>query len=162
MARTADSSAARGGGTGHGMLTERRAQVLRLIVSDYIETATPVGSEQIVKRHRLELSPATIRNEMAKLEEEGYISHPHTSAGRVPSDVGYRYYVETLMDEPNVSTDEQLRILHQFHQSTAALSEWLQLAASVLAQSLRNAAIVSGPRTLSARLKHLELVSLHD
>jgi heat-inducible transcriptional repressor len=144
------------------MLTERRAQVLRLIVSDYIETATPVGSEQIVKRHRLELSPATIRNEMARLEEDGYISHPHTSAGRVPSDLGYRYYVETLMEEPNVSQDEQRRILHQFHQSASELSEWLQLAASVLAQSLRNAAVVSGPRTMQARLKHLELVSLHD
>jgi heat-inducible transcriptional repressor len=144
------------------MLTERRAQVLRLIVSDYIETATPVGSEQIVKRHRLELSPATIRNEMARLEEDGFISHPHTSAGRVPSDLGYRYYVETLMEEPNVSPDEQRRIMHQFHQSAAELSEWLQLAASVLAQSLRNAAVVSGPRTALVRLKHLELVSLHD
>jgi heat-inducible transcriptional repressor len=144
------------------MLTERRAQVLRLIVSDYIESATPVGSEQIVKRHHLELSPATIRNEMAKLEEEGYISHPHTSAGRVPSDLGYRYYVEMLMEEPNVSTEEQMRILHQFHQSAAELNEWLQLAASVMAQSLRNMAVVSAPRTARSRLKHLELVSLHD
>ena len=144
------------------MLTERRAQVLRLIVADYIESATPVGSEQIVRRHGLELSPATIRNEMAKLEDEGYISHPHTSAGRVPSDQGYRYYVEMLMGEPNVSTDERRRILHQFHQSTAELSEWLRLAASVLAQSLRNLAVVSGPRTVQAKLKHLELVSLHD
>ena len=144
------------------MLTDRRAQVLRLIVSDYIDTATPVGSEHIVKRHRLELSPATIRNEMAKLEEEGYISHPHTSAGRVPSDLGYRYYVEMLMEEPNVSNDEQLRILHQFHQSTAELSEWLRLAASVLAQELRNVAVVSAPRSTRSRLKHLELVSLHD
>lgn len=144
------------------MLTERRAQVLRLIVSDYIESATPVGSEQIVKRHHLELSPATIRNEMAKLEEEGYISHPHTSAGRVPSDLGYRYYVEMLMEEPNVSTEEQMRILHQFHQSTAELNEWLQLAASVMAQSLRNMAVVSAPRTARSRLKHVELVSLHD
>jgi len=144
------------------MLTERRAQVLRLIVADYIDSATPIGSEQIVRRHRLELSPATIRNEMARLEEDGFISHPHTSAGRVPSDLGYRYYVEMLMGEPNVSTDEQRRILHQFHQSTAELSEWLQLAASVLAQSLRNLAVVSGPRSTQSRLKHLELVSLHD
>src|SRR5579883_3448202 len=135
------------------MLTERRAQVLRLIVSDYIETATPVGSEQIVKRHALEISPATIRNEMAKLEEEGYVSHPHTSAGRVPSDRGYRYYVEALMDEPSVHPDEQRRILHQFHQSTAELSEWLGLAASVLAQSLHNLAVVSAPRSASSRLK---------
>lgn len=144
------------------MLTERRAQVLRLIVSDYIESATPVGSEQIVKRHGLGLSPATIRNEMARLEEDGYITHPHTSAGRVPSDRGYRYYVEMLMDEPTVSADEQRTILHQFHQSALELSEWLQLAASVLAQSLRNLAVVSAPRSTQARLKHLELVSLHE
>jgi len=144
------------------MLTERRAQVLRLIVSDYIESATPVGSEQIVKRHRLELSSATIRNEMARLEEDGYISHPHTSAGRVPSDRGYRYYVEALMEEPTVSTEEQRKILHQFHQSAVEMSEWLQLAASVLAQSIQNLAVVSAPRSSQARLKHLELVSLHE
>src|SRR5579883_2528097 len=144
------------------MLTERRAQVLRLIVSDYIESATPVGSEQIVKRHRLELSSATIRNEMARLEEDGYISHPHTSAGRVPSDRGYRYYVEALMEEPTVSTEEQRKILHQFHQSAVEMSEWLQLAASVLAQSIQNLAVVSAPRSSLARLKHLELVSLHE
>jgi heat-inducible transcriptional repressor len=144
------------------MLTERRAQVLRLIVADYIESATPVGSEQIVRRHRLGLSPATIRNEMARLEEDGYISHPHTSAGRVPSDRGYRYYVEALMEEPSVSTDEQRKILHQFHQSAVEMSEWLQLAASVLAQSLQNLAVVSAPRSTLARLKHLEMVSLHD
>jgi heat-inducible transcriptional repressor len=144
------------------MLTERRAQILRLIVADYIDTATPIGSEQIVKRHSLELSPATIRNEMARLEEEGYITHPHTSAGRVPADLGYRYYVEVLMEEPNVSNEERLRILHQFHQSTSEVSEWLRLAASVLAQSIRNLAVVSAPRTLLSSLKHLELVSLHD
>lgn len=144
------------------MLTERRAQVLRLIVSDYIDSATPVGSEQIVRRHRLELSPATIRNEMARLEEEGFISHPHTSAGRVPSDLGYRYYVEMLMEEPSVSNDEQRRILHQFHQASIDLSEQLQLAASVLAQSLQSVAVVSAPRATRPRLKHLDLVSLHD
>jgi heat-inducible transcriptional repressor len=144
------------------MLTERRAEILRLIVADYIDTAMPVGSEQIVKRHHLGLSPATIRNEMAKLEEDGYISHPHTSAGRVPADLGYRYYVEMLMGEPNVTPDERLRILHQFHQATSELSEWLQLAASVLAQSLRNMAVVSGPRAPQSRLKHLEMVALHE
>lgn len=144
------------------MLTERRAEILRLIIADYIETATPIGSEQIVKRHQLELSSATIRNEMAKLEDDGYISHPHTSAGRVPADLGYRYYVEMLMEEPNVSADERLRILHQFHQATAELSEWLRLAASVLAQSLRNMAVVSGPRAPQSRFKHLELVALHE
>ena len=144
------------------MLTERRAQVLRLIVADYIDSATPIGSEQIVRRHRLEISPATIRNEMARLEEDGFISHPHTSAGRVPSDLGYRYFVEMLMDEPSVSTDEQRRILHQFHQASLELSEQLRLAASVLAQSLQSVAIVSAPRSTLPRMKHMDLISLHD
>jgi len=146
----------------HEMLTERRAQVLRLIVADYIDSATPIGSEQIVRRHRLEISPATIRNEMARLEEDGFISHPHTSAGRVPSDLGYRYFVEMLMDEPSVSNDEQRRILHQFHQASLDISEQLRLAASVLAQSLHSVAIVSAPRSMQPRLKHLDLISLHD
>ncbi|MFN8555822.1 MAG: heat-inducible transcriptional repressor HrcA [Dehalococcoidia bacterium] len=143
-------------------LSERRAAILRLIISDYVQTAQPVGSEALVQRHSLELSSATIRNEMARLEEEGYITHPHTSAGRVPSDRGYRYYIEALMGEPELPPEERLRILHQFHQATSEVAEWLQLAASVLAQSVRNVAVVTAPRGNQARLKHLELVSLQD
>lgn len=143
-------------------LTERRAVILRLIISDYVQTAEPVGSEKLAQRHSLTLSSATIRNEMARLEEEGYITHPHTSAGRVPSDRGYRYFVEVLMGDPELPPEEKLRILHQFHQSTSEVAEWLQLAAAVLAQSVRNMAVVTAPRVSEVRLKHLELVSLHD
>ena len=143
-------------------LTERRAAILRLIIADYVQTAQPVGSEALVQRHKLELSSATIRNEMARLEEEGYIQHPHTSAGRVPSDRGYRYFVETLTGEPDLPNDEKLRILHQFHQSTSEMAEWLQLAASVLSHSVRNLAVVTAPHAGQTRLKHLELVALHD
>jgi heat-inducible transcriptional repressor len=143
-------------------LTERRAAILRLIISDYVQTAKPVGSEALVQGHKLGLSSATIRNEMARLEEEGYIHHPHTSAGRVPSDRGYRYFVETLMGEPDLPNDEKLRILHQFHQATSEMAEWLQLAASVLSHSVRNLAVVTAPHAGQTRLKHLELVSLHD
>ncbi len=143
-------------------LTERRAAILRMIISDYIETTQPVGSENLVQRHRLELSSATIRNEMARLEEEGYITHPHTSAGRVPTDRGYRYYVEMLMGEPELPPDEKLRILHQFHQATSHVAQWLQLAAAVLSQTVRNAAVVTAPRVSRARLKHLQLVALRD
>ncbi len=99
---------------------------------------------------------------MARLEDEGYITHPHTSAGRVPSDRGYRYFVEVLMGDPELPPEEKLRILHQFHQSTSEVAEWLQLAAAVLAQSVRNMAVVTAPRVSEVRLKHLELVSLHD
>jgi heat-inducible transcriptional repressor len=144
------------------VLTERRAAILQLIVDDYVRSATPVGSENIVKLHRLGLSSATLRNEMARLEEDGYISHPHTSAGRVPSDKGYRYYVETLMQDTDIPNDEKLRILHQFHQSSMEMSEWLQLAASVLAQSARNLAVVTAPRASSAKLKHVQLVELSE
>jgi heat-inducible transcriptional repressor len=144
------------------VLTERRAAILQLIIDDYVRSATPVGSENIVKTHRLELSPATLRNEMARLEEDGYISHPHTSAGRVPSDKGYRYYVETLMQDTDIPHDEKLRILHQFHQASMEMSEWLQLAASVLAQSARNLAVVTAPRASCAKLKHVQVVELSD
>ena len=144
------------------MLTERRAAVLQLIIDDYVRSAVPVGSDNIVKTYGLGLSSATLRNEMARLEEEGYISHPHTSAGRVPSDKGYRYYVETLMQDRDIADDEKLRILHQFHQSATEMSEWLQLAASVLAQSARNLAVVTAPRAPAAKLKHIQLVELNE
>ena len=87
-------------------LTERRAAILRLIIGDYVQTAQPIGSEALVQRHKIELSSATIRNEMARLEEDGYIHHPHTSAGRVPSDKGYRYFVETLIGERRTTRSE--------------------------------------------------------
>jgi heat-inducible transcriptional repressor len=144
------------------VLTERRAAILQLIIDDYIRSATPVGSENIVRTHGLGLSSATLRNEMARLEDEGYISHPHTSAGRVPSDKGYRYYVETLMQDTDIANEEKLRILHQFHQASMEIPEWLQLAASVLAQTAQNLAVVTAPRTASAKLKHLQLVGLSD
>jgi heat-inducible transcriptional repressor len=143
-------------------LPERRAAILRLIIADYVQTAQPVGSEALVARHRIELSSATIRNEMARLEEEGFITHPHTSAGRVPSDKGYRYFVESLIGEPDLANEEKLRILHQFHQATTAMAEWLHLAATVLSQSVQNLAVVTAPRAGSTTLKHLELVALHD
>ena len=143
-------------------LPERRAAILRLIIADYVQTAQPVGSEALVVRHKIELSSATIRNEMARLEEEGYITHPHTSAGRVPSDKGYRYFVESLIGQPDLANEEKLRILHQFHQATTAMAEWLHLAASVLSQSVKNLAVVTAPRAGHTTLKHLELVALHD
>jgi heat-inducible transcriptional repressor len=144
------------------VLTERRAAILQLIVDDYVRSAVPVGSENIVRAHGLGLSSATLRNEMARLEEEGYISHPHTSAGRVPSDKGYRYYVESLMRDPDISDEEKLRILHQFHQAATEIPEWLQLAASVLAHSASNLAVVTAPRGPAAKLKHIQLIELNE
>lgn len=144
------------------MLSERRATLLDLIIQDYVETAIPVGSQYIVRRHQIPFSSATIRNEMARLEDDGYISQPHTSAGRVPSDKGYRYYVETLMAEDQLGRDERETIRHQFHQAERDLDQWFQLAAAVLAQQLRNFAVVTAPRSRETRLKHVQLVSLQE
>ncbi|MEX2225862.1 MAG: heat-inducible transcriptional repressor HrcA [Dehalococcoidia bacterium] len=144
------------------MLTERRARLLSLIISEYVDSAVPVGSDAIVRKHRLGFSSATIRNEMARLEEEGFISHPHTSAGRVPSDKGYRYYVEALMKERDLSLDAKQMIRHQFHQAGREEDEWIHLAAAVLARAVENAAVVTLPRSPEARLKRLEMVSIQD
>ncbi len=144
------------------MLTERRARLLSLIVSEYVDSATPVGSETIVRRFDLPFSPATIRSEMVRLEDEGFISHPHTSAGRVPSDKGYRYYVEALMQERDLPWEVKQTIRHQFHQAGREEDEWIQLAAAVLARAVENAAVVTVPRTAESRLKRLELVGIQD
>lgn len=143
-------------------LTERRARLLSLIVGEYVDTATPVGSDAIVRRFDLPFSSATIRNEMAKLEEDGYISHPHTSAGRVPSDKGYRYYVEALMEERDLPPTTKQTIRHQFHQAGREEDEWVHLAAAVLARAVENAAVVTMPKTAESRMKRVELVSIQD
>ena len=143
-------------------LTERRAQLLSLIISEYVDTAMPVGSDAIVRRFDLPFSSATIRNEMARLEDDGYISHPHTSAGRVPSDMGYRYYVEALMQERDLPGEVKQTIRHQFHQAGREEDEWVHLSAAVLARAVENAAVVTLPRTPESHLKRLELVGIQD
>jgi heat-inducible transcriptional repressor len=99
---------------------------------------------------------------MAELEEKGYLAHPHTSSGRVPTDQGYRHYVEALMREEELPWDEQQTIRHQFHQIERGQEAWMHLAASLLAQLAENAAVVTVPRSDVCRIKHLELVSLHE
>ena len=101
-------------------LTERQQNILRLVVQEYIQTAVPVGSKTIAQAHSLGFSSATIRNEMATLEELGYLMHPHTSAGRVPTEMGYRYFVEKLMEKVELPREEQRMISHQFHQARSA------------------------------------------
>src|SRR3954470_3537726 len=117
-------------------LTERRGRLLSLIISEFVDSAVPVGSDTLVRKHAIKLSSATIRAEMARLEEEGYISHPHTSAGRVPSDMGYRYYVESLMQQSDLPWEVKQTIRHQFHQAGREEDEWIQLAAAVLARAV--------------------------
>ena len=144
------------------MLTERRSALLNLIVEEYVNTALPVGSKYIVSKHDMAVSPATVRIEMARLEDDGYISQPHTSAGRVPSDKGYRYYVESLMAEEAIPWEMQETIRHQFHQAERAMEQWFQLAAAVLAHSVSNFAVVTSPHSTETRLKHIQLVPLQE
>ena len=144
------------------MLTDRRQKLLQFIVDEYVTTAQPVGSSVLVEKYELPLSSATIRSEMARLEDEGYIAQPHTSAGRVPTDMGYRYYVEALMEEEALPEELQQTIRHQFHQAARELEEWARLAAAILAARLRNAAVVTTPHSPQPRLRWLELVGVHD
>lgn len=143
-------------------LTERQQSVLRAVVEDYVLTAVPVGSKALVQRHGLGVSPATIRSAMAELEALGLLSHPHTSAGRVPSDLGYRVYVESLMREAQLDRADQLMIRHQFQQVQLTSNEWLRLAASILAGNTRSASVVTPARSRRARFGHLQLVQLAD
>ena len=142
------------------MLNERRAGILNLVVDEYIDTAVPVSSRALVDRHHLEFSTATIRNELAQLEEEGYITHPYTSAGRVPSNFGYRFYVERLMAEEPVTPAEQRMIEHQFHQAAPGYDDWLRLAASILSAAVGNVAVVTRPQRPLPTLRHAQLVHL--
>ncbi|MCL6429807.1 MAG: heat-inducible transcriptional repressor HrcA [Anaerolineae bacterium] len=143
-------------------LTSRQEEILGIVVREYIASAVPVGSQTIVRRYGLGLSPATVRNELAFLEREGYLLQTHASAGRIPSDKGYRYFVHRLMQETELSPSEQRMISHQFHQVQLELQQWMKLAAAVLAQTARSASLVTAPKAPQARLKHLEMISLSD
>lgn len=143
-------------------LTDRQRTVLRAVVEDYVLTAVPVGSKALVDRYRLGVSSATVRSSMAELEALGLLTHPHTSAGRVPSDLGYRLYVEALMREAELDTTDRLMIRHQFSQVELTSNEWLRLAAAVLAASTRSASVVTPARSRQARFGHVQLVALAD
>jgi heat-inducible transcriptional repressor len=143
------------------MLSQRGGAILRSIVEQYINRALPVPSQNLINDRDLAVSSATIRNEMILLEQEGYIIRPHPSAGSVPSDKGYRFYVEALQAVPLPST-QQLRISHLFHQVESELEEWLSLAATLTSQLVQNMAVVAVPKPANCRLKHLEVVVLQD
>jgi heat-inducible transcriptional repressor len=145
-----------------GVLSERKERILKAIVEDYTRNARPVASETLLRDYGMSVSSATIRNEMAELEAEGYIYQPHTSAGRIPSEQGYRYFVQRLMQEERLPRAEQLTIRHQFHQVALVREEWLQLGAAVLARVVRAAAIVSAPQMTAARIKHFEMLQMQE
>ena len=143
-------------------MTPRRQVVLGLVIRSYIEKGQPVGSKTFVESFGLDISSATIRNDMGVLEELGFLTHPHTSAGRTPTEQGYRYFVEHLLGETELPMPEQLMIRHQFHQARLELDQWVQLAAAVLAHTTRKAALATPPRARESKFKHIELISLRD
>lgn len=144
------------------MLSPRRGLILKIMVEEYVATAAPVASEVIARKYALGVSSATIRNDMARLEEEGYILRPHTSAGGVPADKAYRFYVESLLHQTELPEEERFTIRHLFHQVEKELEEWMRLASAILSRRLRTLAVVTLPQAKECRLKHLELVALQE
>ena len=143
-------------------LNTRRQALLEIIVSDYIETAAPVSSQQLARRYEFRVSPATIRNDMAELEEMGYISRPHTSAGGVPSDPGYRFYVERAGQRNRLPRHFQERVRDAIDFDEANPGAWARSAASVLASAVQNLAIATTVKRAVARVKQVQIVHLHD
>ncbi len=140
------------------MLSERQKEVLRLIVEMFVKTAEPVGSRSLSKQ--LPYSPATIRNEMADLEEEGYLEKTHTSSGRVPSELGYHYYVETLMQD-GTQTDIDMTLIDDLFDKNMARDETIERAIHLLSQLTNYTSIALGPTAKNSRVKKIELVPLY-
>ncbi len=143
-------------------LTERQQKILDLVVREYIRAAQPVASRHIVDRYDLDVSPATVRSEMAFLERSGYLTHPHTSAGRVPTVEGYRYFVTYLVQTPPLPAQEIVTVSHQLQQAGGDMSRWLELSTTVLANWATSAALATPPCTQQSRLKHLELIVVRE
>jgi heat-inducible transcriptional repressor len=138
---------------------DRRFSVLRAIVADYVATQEPVGSKNLVERHALGVSSATIRNDMAVLEDEGYITQPHTSAGRIPTDKGYRLFVDRLSQVKPLSVGER-RAIQAFLSEGVDLDDVLRRSVRLLAQLTRQAAVVQYPRLTRSTVRHVEVVTL--
>jgi heat-inducible transcriptional repressor len=140
-------------------LDDRKLEVLRAIVEDYVATQEPVGSKALVERHHLGVSPATVRNDMAVLEEEGYIRQPHTSAGRVPTDLGYRLFVDRLSRVKPLSPAER-RAIERFLVGAVDLDDVVHRTVRLLAQLTRQVAVVQYPSLARSAVRHLELVPI--
>jgi heat-inducible transcriptional repressor len=142
------------------MLDERKLSVLRAIVEDYVTTREPVGSKALAERHSLGVSPATIRNDMASLEDEGYITQPHTSAGRVPTDTGYRLFVDRLATIKPLSAAER-RAISTFLEGALDLDDIVTRTVRLLAQVTGQVAVVQYPSLTRSQVRHVEIVSLN-
>lgn len=140
-------------------MDDRKLAILRAIVEDYVETREPVGSKALVDRHGLGVSPATVRNDMAALEEDGYIHQPHTSSGRVPTDKGYRLFVDKLTTVKPLSAAEK-RAIAAFLDGAVDLDDVVHRTVRMLAQLTRQVAVVQYPRLSRSYVRHVELVEL--
>jgi heat-inducible transcriptional repressor len=145
-----------------GPLDLRSQATLRAIIEEYIATASPVGSQALVERYRLGVSSATVRNILAELEAAGLLMHPHTSAGRVPTDAGYRYYIESIADSVPLPAVEQLMIRHQFGQVEFASEHWFRLAATTLATMTRAAGLATPAKPAAAHVRRIDLVGINE
>jgi heat-inducible transcriptional repressor len=142
-----------------GPLEARSAAILRAIIEEYVATAQPVGSVALVEKYALSISPATVRNVMAELEMAELLGHPHTSAGRVPTDRGYRFYVESIAAAVTLAPVEQLMIRHQFGQVQFASEQWFRLAAATLASATHAAAIATPAKPRTCRVRRVDIVA---
>ena len=145
-----------------GPLDARQQSLLGAVIEEYVATAIPVGSMTLVERYPLGVSSATVRNILAELEAAGYLTHPHTSAGRIPTDAGYRYYVEAIIDAVPLPAVDQLLIRHQFGQLEHANQQWFRLAATTIASATHAAGLATPAKTRSARIRRIDLVSLGE
>jgi heat-inducible transcriptional repressor len=140
----------------------RRYRVLSIVIQKYTQTAQPVASSAIANEYELGVSAATVRNDMAALEKEGLLTHPHTSAGRIPTDAGYRFFVQNLLANTELPSSERRLIRSEFSQARRELDQWLRVSTSVLARTSHGAALATAPKAHQSRFKHLELVGIHD
>ncbi len=145
-----------------GPLDLRSQAILRAVIEEYVTTAQPVGSVALVERYGLGVSSATVRNILAEMEQAGLLSHPHTSAGRVPTDAGYRFYVESIAETLPLPAVEQLMIRHQFGQVEFASEHWFRLAATTLAGLTRSAGIATPAKPSAAHVRRVDLVAVNE
>jgi heat-inducible transcriptional repressor len=145
-----------------GPLDLRSQAILRAVIEEYVTTASPVASQALVDRYGLGVSSATVRNILAELELAGLLTHPHTSAARNPTDEGYRWYVESIIDSALMPEVEQLMIRHQFGQVEYASEHWFRLAASTIASLTRAAGLATPAKPIAAHVRRVDIVSIND
>lgn len=143
-------------------LDERKIKILAAIVDDYIATAEPIGSRTVARKYRIGISPATIRNEMADLEELGYLSQPHTSAGRVPSDKGYRFYVDFLMPQAKLKAAEYEFLDNLLKMRVKQMEDLVDEAALIISMLTSYTAVTLGPQPESSKLKYIQLSRIEE